>query len=136
MTSCPELPGWIVKLAGLNTAVTPGVITVSVTGLDVLAASTPLPEYVAVMLYTPVAAKEVCRVALPFVSRATVPRVAVPFEKITCPVGVRPANGVTFAVKVTLSPVPPVVVDVVSVVVVSNGAGRVVNGRFTVAVAN
>jgi hypothetical protein len=41
-----------------------------------------------------------------------------------------PADWVTLAVSVTLSPVPAVVLDDVSVVVVGNAKGRVISGTF------
>ena len=42
-----------------------------------------------------------------------------------------PADWVTLAVNVTLSPVPAVVLDDVSVVVVGNAKGKVISGTFT-----
>ena len=68
----------MLKLVGFTDAVIPGVTTVSVSGFDALGASVPFPLYEAVMLYTPVAANDVWRVAFPFASNVTVPSVVVP----------------------------------------------------------
>lgn len=94
-----------------------------------------LPPYEAVTLYTPVVANEVWSVAVPVASNDTVPRVVVPYEKMTCPVGMPPADWVTLAVNVTLSPVPAVLFDDVSVVVVGNCRGSVVSDKFATSVA-
>ena len=120
----------MLKLVGFTDAVTPGVTTVSVSEFETLGASVVFPLYDAVTLYTPVAANDVWRVAFPLASNVTVPRVVVAYEKTTCPVGTAPADWVTLAVNVTLSPVPAVVLDDVSVVVVGNAKGRVISGTF------
>ena len=101
----------MLKLVGFTAAVIPGVTTVSVSVFETLDASLPFPPYEAVMLYTPVAANDVWRVAFPLTSNVTVPSVVVAYEKITCPVGTAPEDWVTLAASVTLSPAPAVVFD-------------------------
>jgi hypothetical protein len=81
ITSCPDLPGWMVKLPGLIEALTVGVITASVTGADVLAAYDALPRYAAVRLYTPFLLNDVCRVAVLFAARVAVPILVIPTGK-------------------------------------------------------
>ena len=121
----------MLNLAGVTDAVIPGVTTVSVSVFDALGASVPFPPYEAVMLYTPVSGNDVWRAAFPLASNVTVPSVVVAYEKITCPVGTAPEDWVTLAVSVTLSPVPAVVFDDVSVVVVGNCKGKVISGTTT-----
>jgi hypothetical protein len=110
MVRVPELPEAMVRVPGLNAAETVGVTTVSVTGGEVLPAIVVVPPYVAVRPYTPVLLKLVLRVAVPIASRAAEPRDVMPFKKFTDPVGIPPVE-VTFAVSITLMPLPAVVLE-------------------------
>jgi hypothetical protein len=67
------------------------------------------------MLKVPAVLKLVVKVATPLPFNAPVPRLAVPFRKVTVPVGV-PALPLTVAVKVTLAPAATEAAEVVRVV--------------------
>jgi hypothetical protein len=77
--------------------------TVWVKGLDVLPLNDPLTPYTAVIDATPAGNFLGVKPATPPLSSA-VPIVAVPFLKVTDPVGVPLNSGVTVAVKVTDCP--------------------------------
>ena len=104
-----------------------GPCTVTVT-LDevVLPLKLVLPPYVAVMLWLPDASDEVLKVAVATPFRSTVPRVVVPSEKVTVPVGTvgvdEPgATTVTVAIRVTVWPRLEGLGDATNVVVVVAG---------------
>ena len=59
------------------------------------------------------------------------PKVVVPFLKVTVPVGVAPVDGVTVAVKVTDAPEVDGFTDEVRVVVVGEGLTTWINGAET-----
>ncbi len=104
--------------------VTPTVTMFSVRAAEVLCAEVASPPYVAVRESVPTVLMDVLRVATPEAFRVTVPSEAGPFRKVTEPVGV-PADLVTVAVSVKLSPTPADTFDDESVVVVGSGGGTV-----------
>jgi hypothetical protein len=71
--------------------------------VEVLPLKIASPLYWAVMLLVPAVLKLVVKVATPVAFNVPVPRLAVPFRKVTVPVGVPPLP-VTVAVKVTFVP--------------------------------
>src|SRR4029077_4124054 len=80
--------------------------TISVTGVEVLAAKFVSPSYEAVRLWLPDDSDEVLNIALPALLRVPVPKTVAPSRKVTVPVGV-PAPGApppTFAVSITGCP--------------------------------
>ncbi len=75
-----------------------------VSALEVLVASLAVALYTAVMEWLPTVRPVVENAAVPELVSVTVPRVAVPFLKVTLPVGMGPVEAVTPAVKVTEVP--------------------------------
>jgi hypothetical protein len=99
----PEDPLLIVNGLGLTVAETPTGTMVSDNEVDVLLLKVASPLYWAVMLSVAAVLKLVVKVATPEAFNVPVPRLAVPFRKVTVPVGVPPLP-VTVAVKVILVP--------------------------------
>ncbi len=112
--AAPALPKGMVRPVGFRTAVYPGAAMVSVSGKDVLGEYVPSPLYEAWMVKLPALGKLVGRLPAPL-TRVAAPIAVDPLVKVTVPVGT-PAVPETFAVKVTLEPVPAETAEAVSVV--------------------
>jgi hypothetical protein len=99
-TACPNVAGFV--FATITVDVATG-FTVSTSAVDVLPAKFESPLYCALMDREPAAKEETASCAVPFESE-TVPRVVVPFRKVTEPVGPVPELARTVAEKVTSWP--------------------------------
>ena len=100
VTDCPNVAGFV--LAAIAVDVAAG-FTVSFSAADVLPAKFVSPLYCAVMDWEPAGKEETVSCAVPFESE-TVPRVVVPFRKVTEPVGPVPELACTVAENVTSWP--------------------------------
>ena len=125
MVSVPLFPEAMVSLPTLAARVKsdpmPAPVTVRATAEDVLAANVTSPPYIAVTEYEPAARLLVEKVAWPPEFSVPVPRDVAPFRKVTVPVGVPLAVGVTCAVNVILEPAVIDLAEAVSVVAVAAG---------------
>ena len=99
VTDCPTTDGF----ADDDTAVVVAILlTVWVSGAELLPTKLPSPLYVAVIVWPPTASDEVVKVAVPLPFTVAVPSWVVPSENVTVPVGVPVPGGVAVTVAVNV----------------------------------